>query len=181
MQDVVNTRMGQHVSLKIDPTLEYMRMGAVRGIILNPDGSTLYNLFTEFNVSQPAEVAFDLSNAANGAVRATCTAVVRTIANALGGIPFQGVYAFCSDTFWDDLIKNAEVRATYLNAVQASELRAGVAFERFNFGGITFENYRGATTGSTQFVTGPTRRTSSRTARRACGTRCTRRPTTSRR
>jgi hypothetical protein len=152
VMDVVNMRMQQHVSLKIDPTLEYQRMGAVRGIILNPDGSTLYNLFTEFNVSQPAEVAFDLTNAANGAVRKTCTDVVRTIAAAMGGIPFQGVYAFCSDAFWDDLIKNAEVRATYLNTVAAAELRTGVAFERFNFGGITFENYRGAVTGSTQFV-----------------------------
>jgi hypothetical protein len=152
VQGIVDYRMQGHTSLKIDPTLEYQRMGAVRGIILNPDGTTLYNLFTEFNVSQPAEVAFDLSNAVNGAVRKSCTGVVRTIANALGAIPFSGVYAFCSDTFWDDLISNAEVRATYLNTVAASELRSGVAFERFNFGGITFENYRGALTGSTQFV-----------------------------
>jgi hypothetical protein len=152
VQDLVNMRMQQHLTLKIDPTLEYQRVGAVRGIILNPDGSTLYNLFTEFNVSQPSEVAFDLTNASGGAVRKTCTAIVRTIAAALGGIPFTGVYAFCSDTFWDDLIANVEVRATYLNQAEASQLRAGVAFERFNFGGITFENYRGATTGSTQFV-----------------------------
>jgi hypothetical protein len=154
VQDMVNMRMQQHLQIRIDPTLEYQRVGAVRGIILNPDGSTLYNLFTEFGVSQPSEVAFDLTNAspASGAVRKTCTAVVRTIANALGGIPFSGVYALCSDSFWDDLIANSEVRSTYLNSMAAAELRTGAAFERFMFGGIMFENYRGATTASTQFV-----------------------------
>jgi len=152
VQDIVNMRMQQHLMLKVDPTLEYQRMGALRGIILNPDGSTLYNLFTEFNVTQPTEIAFDLTNSANGAVRKLCTDVVRTIASAMGAIPFGGVYAFVSDSFWDDLIKNSEVRATYLQQAEASQLREGVAYGTLRFGGITFENYRGAITGSTQFV-----------------------------
>lgn len=152
VQQIVDARMQQHLALKVDPTLEYQRMGAVRGIILNPDGTTLYNLFTEFNVAQPAEVAFDLTVAANGAVRKTCTAVVRTVAAALGAIPFTGVHAFCSDAFWDDLIANGEVRASYLQQQEASQLREGVAYQQLRFGGITFENYRGAVTGTTQFV-----------------------------
>jgi len=151
VQGVVNARMQQHVQLKIDPTLEYQRVGAVKGIILNGDGTTLYNLFTEFNVTPPTEVAFDLTVSANGLVRKICTDVVRTIANAMGGVPYSGVYAFCSDAFWDDLIKNAEVRATYLSQVEASQLRLGVAYEIFNFGGITFENYRGSV-GATPFI-----------------------------
>lgn len=151
VQDMVNQRMAIHTQLTLDPTIEYQRMGAVRGIILNGDGSTLYNLFTEFNVAQPTEVAFDLGTSANGTVRKLCTDVTRTIATALGGIPYVGVYAFCSDSFWDDLIKNVEVRATYLNQQEASQLRAGVAYQTLNFGGITFENYRGSV-GATQFA-----------------------------
>lgn len=148
----VTARMQQHVQLTLDPTLEYQRMGALKGIIINQDGSTLYNLFTEFGVAQPAEVAFDLANKKDGDIRATCTAIVRTIATALGGLTFKGVYAFCSDSFWDALIKNAEVRATYLQQEAASQLREGVAYSTLNFGGITFENYRGAV-GNTSFVT----------------------------
>lgn len=151
VQGVVDGRILGHVQLRVDPTLEYQRMGALKGIITYADGSSV-NLFTEFNVSQPSEVAFDLANAVNGAVRTSCTGVIRTIANALGGLPFLGVYGFASDAFWDDLIKNAEVRATYLNQQEASQLREGVAYQRLNFGGITFENYRGAV-GGTSFAT----------------------------
>lgn len=151
IMDMVNMRFQTHTQLVLDPTIEYQRMGAVRGIILNGDGSTLYNLFTEMNVSQPAEVAFNLAAAANGAVRTSCTGVVRTIATSLGGIPFVGVHAFCSDTFWDSLIQNTEVRATYLNQQEASQLREGTAYQRLNFGGITFENYRGSV-GATPFA-----------------------------
>lgn len=148
----VTERMQQHIQLTLDPTLEYQRVGALKGIIVNQDASTLYNLFNEFNVAQPAEVAFDFGNKKDGDIRATCTAIVRTIATALGGGTFTGVYAFCSDSFWDALIKNAEVRATYLQQEAASQLREGVAYSTLNFGGITFENYRGAV-GNTKFIT----------------------------
>lgn len=151
VQGVVDARMQAHVQLRLDPTLEYMRVGALRGIILNGDGSTLYNLFTEFGVAQPTEVAFDLANAVNGAVRTSCTNVIRTISNAMGGVPFTGVHAFASDSFWDALIANAEVRASYLQQQEASQLRQGVAYSTLNFGGILFENYRGSV-GATQFA-----------------------------
>ena len=149
---MVNMRMSEHSRLKLDPTLEYQRMGALKGIILNGDGNTLYNLFTEFGVSQPAEVGLNLAAAADGALRTSCTRIVRTIATALGGLPFSGVYSFCSDSFWDALISNTEVRASYLQQAEASQLRDGVAYERVSFGGITFENYRGGT-GLSAFIT----------------------------
>lgn len=149
--DMVNMRMTTHRQLVIDPTIEYQRMGAVRGIILNGDGTTLYNLFTEFNVTQPTEVALNLTVSASGALRTLCTGIIRTIAAALGGVPFAGVSAFCSDTFWDDLVANPEFRASYLNQQEASELRSGVAYQRTNFGGIAFENYRGSV-GATPFA-----------------------------
>jgi hypothetical protein len=153
VQGIVNSRMQEHAMLSLDPTLEYQRIGAIKGIILNGDGSTLYNLFTEFGVSQESEIDFNLDNATpDGAVRATCDAVVRLIAKNLGGQTMPSVHAFCSDTFWDALIKNAEVRATYLQQVEASQLRSGTAWQTFNFGGIIWENYRGAAGGS-NFIT----------------------------
>jgi hypothetical protein len=150
---LVNRRMQRHTQLSMDPTLEYQRIGAIKGVILNGDGTTLYDLFSEFGVSQATEVDFDLDNAtpASGALRKVCTQVVRTIATALGGTPFQRVHAFCSDEFWDDLIAHPEVRATYLNQAEAAQLRGGSAYEVLDYGGIRFENYRGAV-GSTPFI-----------------------------
>ena len=48
------------------------------------------------------------------AVRATCAAIIRTMGNNLDGQTFSGIEAMCGDQFFDALIKNAEVRATYL-------------------------------------------------------------------
>jgi hypothetical protein len=142
---VVNARFAEHAR-DMDVTLEFQRIGAIKGIIVNGDASTLYNLFTEFGVSQQSEVDFNLDAAtATGAVRTACTGVVRMIAKTLGGVPYTGVYGFCSDAFWDALIANAEVRASYLAQQEASQLRTGTAYQTLNFGGITFENYRGGT------------------------------------
>lgn len=143
VQGVVNARLAEHAR-DFDATLEYQRVGAVTGIILNGDATTLYNLFTEFGVSAQTEVDFNLdASTSTGAVRTACSQVVRTIAKALGGQPFSGIHAICSDTFWDALIANVEVRASYLQQQEASQLREGTAYQTLNFGGITFENYRG--------------------------------------
>lgn len=147
---MVNTRMAQHTQLKIDPTLEYQRIGALKGTILNGDGSTLYNLFTEFGVTQDTEVDFDLDNAspASGALRKKCTAIVRATATNLDGTPYGMIQGLCGDAFWDDLIAHPEVRATYMNQAEAAQLRGGSAYEVLDYGGIRFENYRGAVGGS---------------------------------
>lgn len=127
----------------LDATLEYQRIGALSGIVLNGDGSTYVNLFTKFAVTPQTEVDFNLdSTADDGALLTVCTQVVRGMSRALGGAPFSGVYAFCSDTFWDALLANTERRKTY-QAQNAAQLRDGSAWGTFSFGGITFENYRG--------------------------------------
>lgn len=138
-------------------TEEYARLGAVKGIVTYADASTL-NLFTEFGVTQETEIDFDLDNAspAAGALRKKCAGVTRQMAGILEGLPFTGVYALCGDAFFDDLIAHAEVRATYLQTQAAADLRtayidAGQSYGSFAFGGITWENYRGAV-GSTTFV-----------------------------
>lgn len=143
VQNVVNNRLAEHAR-DFDVTLEYQRIGAVKGIIVNGDTTELYNLFTEFGVSQQTEVDFGLDNATpDGTVRAACAGIVRMISRTLGGVAVPGVYAFCSDAFWDALIKNAEVRASYLNQQQAAELRGASAWQILDFGGIRFENMRG--------------------------------------
>lgn len=126
-------------------THEHRRLGGLQGKIYAADGVTvLVNLFTEFNVVQEAEVDFDLPTAAGGAIQAACSGIVRKIATNLGGTPFRGVRALCSSGFWDALIANAEVRESYLRWNESSWLREGKAFGAFNWGGIDWEEYRGA-------------------------------------
>lgn len=150
IENVVNSRLVT-MSGSLDATLEHLRIGAVKGQILDSNGSTvIYNLFTEFGVTQEAEVDFDLDNAspASGVVRKKCAGVTRTIAGNLGAVPFTGVGSLCGDAFFDDLIAHPEVRETYLNQQEAADLRGGYiqsgqVFGVLQYGGITFVNYRG--------------------------------------
>jgi hypothetical protein len=139
-------------SQSLEATQEYARIGAIKGLVTYADASTL-DLFTTFGVTQEAEVDFDLDNAnpASGALRKKCATVARLIAGNLGGVPYSGIGAMVGDAFFDDLIAHPEVRETYLGWLAAQELRNGYAYGAFPFGGILWENYRGAV-GSTTFV-----------------------------
>ncbi len=152
----VAERMLTHRS-SLEVTMEYSRIGAVTGIITYANGETL-NLFTEFGVTQDAEIDFDLDNAdpADGALRRLCAETIRQESVNCGGLPFTGLYALCGDNFFDDLLAHAEVRATFLNNPAAAQLRAayianGMSYGSFDFGGITWENYRGYV-GGTSFI-----------------------------
>ena len=136
-------------------TDEYSRLGAVQGIVTYADDSTL-DLFSEFGVSQAAEVDFDLDNASpvEGALRKACAGIIRNSRAAMGGTPFEYVHAFVGDTFFDQLVSHKEVRETYKGWSEAAILRDSyVGLNRganpiFQFGGIVFENYGAvATTG----------------------------------
>ncbi|RQW89950.1 MAG: major capsid protein [Geobacter sp.] len=159
--NVVNGRLAD-MSNSLDATLEHLRIGAIKGQILDSDGSTvIYNLFTEFGVSQESEVDFDLDNAApaSGVLRKKCAAVVRKIGDNLGATPYAGVHCLCGDAFFDDLLAHPEVVESYKGTPMAEVLRQGYVYPNsgqkisgaFEFGGIVFENYRGKV-GNTTYV-----------------------------
>lgn len=156
---VVEGRMGEH-TVDMDVTLEHQRLGAAKGIILDGDGNVVYNLFTEFGVSQEAEIDFDLDNPtpASGALRKKCATAVRLAMDNLGGTPITGLHAWCGNAFFDDLLAHPEVVLSYRNTDMAQVLRDGYVYPNdmkvygaFEFGGIVWENYRGSN-GATPFV-----------------------------
>lgn len=152
LQEEIAQRMGLLLA-DLQTTLENMRLGAVQGIVTDADDSTIYNYFTEFGISQPSELAFDLANKASGALREFAQKnVVRVLRRKAKGAMIQRIYALCGDDFWDLLLKNAEFRETYLNQVQARELRNGYDLEEVDFAGITWANYVGTDDNSTVAV-----------------------------
>ena len=134
-------------------TEEYHRINILKtGRLLDADGSTLFDYFTEFGETPAAELDFDLDNAtpAEGVFRKKCAGVIRQMASILDGIPYTGIMALCGDTFFDDLIAHKEVRDTYKGYADAANLRgayinsgASGLHGAFDFGGITWANYRG--------------------------------------
>jgi hypothetical protein len=132
----------------IEYTWEHMRLAAIQGVLVDADGSTLFNWFTEFGISAASEVAFDLNHspAVDGALRLLCNQIVRSMARAAAGAftAQTEVMAMCGDAFWDALITHPDVTKTYLNWAAAADLRQGTAFGAMRFGDISWFNYRGS-------------------------------------
>lgn len=136
-------------------TLEFHRMNALKGILADPNGTTLYNLFTEFGVVQQTQ-DFQFSSATLD-VRNICVAAQRKSEDELGGLPVSGYRAFCSSGFFDALVGHSQVKESFRyqeGQVLRTDLRKG-----FTFGGIVWEEYRGgvakpasAGSGSVTFV-----------------------------
>ena len=129
-------------------TEEHLMMGAVKGIILDADGSELYDLYAEFDITAKV-VDFALDSDSTD-VAAKCREVIRHIEDNLLGDVMSGVHCLCDENFFDDLISHPNVEKFYLGHVQAIALTGADVDPRkaFRFGGITFEEYRGKATNS---------------------------------
>lgn len=153
----VARRLGGPTGLlaNLEYTEEYLRLAAIQGLCLDPkDGSTLFNWFDEFQISQASETAFNLSAGASNTLRPICNAITRTMARKSQGafVPTTKIYAFCGDTFYDQFTNHPDVIRTFLNWSDARDLRdnsQGAAFSSFNFAGIEWVNYRGSDDNST--------------------------------
>ncbi|MFD1913804.1 major capsid protein [Halodurantibacterium flavum] len=126
-------------------TREYMEMNALRGIVKDGAGVTLYNYFTEFSLEQ-LSVDFLLGTAGTN-VQAKCREVSRHIEEELKGESMSGIHVLVSPEFFDKLIGHPKVEEAYkyYTASGAQPLREDVR-RRFPFGGLVFEEYIGSVT-----------------------------------
>ena len=151
VQDEVARRLAGPTGLmrNIQYTWELHRLGAIQGLLLDADGSVIYNWFDSFGIIQSPEIGFNLLAVApkDGSLRITINQqVVRPIVRAAQGafMPDTKIYGVCGDSFWDALITHNDVLKTYYNWEAAKELRKGTAFEAMEFGGVSWLNYRGS-------------------------------------
>lgn len=121
-------------------TLEHLQMGALKGNILDADGSLLYNLYDEFEIT-PKTVNFALGTAGTD-VKKKCLEVVRHIEDNLCGEFMTGVHCLVSAEFFDALTSHSKVKEAYERWQEGAALRDDMR-SGFTFGGITFEEYRG--------------------------------------
>lgn len=130
----------------LDATLEWHRIGAIKGEVLDADASTvLLDVFNMFGVVQQS-VGMALTTSTT-AIRGKCKDILEAVEGALDGISYSGVVAMCGSTFWDKLITHPKIEETYLNTQQAAALR-GNPLDSFNFGGIDWTRYRGSVGGN---------------------------------
>lgn len=157
-QSVVSGQM-QKMVRRHDMTLENHRLGALRGVINDADGSELLDLFDLFGVTAPADVPFHLDDFAADAyddfIRATCAGIIRTMKRNLK-MPWNNgirVWAFCGDTFFDKLLEHPSFKEAY-QATERAAAKLGDSYVHgvVEFGGIFFENYQGTDDNTTVAV-----------------------------
>ena len=101
-------------------TREYMEMNALRGIVKDGAGTTLYNYFTEFGLDQ-ISVDFVFGTAGTniqGKVRTT----LRAIEDNLMGETMTTAHALVSSEFFDKLISHPKTEER-IAAIEANEAR----------------------------------------------------------
>lgn len=125
-------------------TLEYLRWGAIKGVVLDADGSTLVDLYSAFTITQKT-VDFVLGTSTTK-VQEKCREVLRHIEKNLKGEVMTYVHAMVSPEFFDKLISHAEVKEAYKYYASGQQpLREDVR-RRFPFAGIVFEEHVGEAT-----------------------------------
>jgi hypothetical protein len=138
--------LAQHLQTMRDKhaiTLEHLRMGALKGIILDSDGSILYNLYTEFGIT-PKTINFELDQATTD-VKAKCLELKRYLEDNLRGEFMTGVQVLVSAEFFDALTGHEKVEKAYERWQMGEALRSDMR-KGFTFAGIEFQEYRGQAT-----------------------------------
>lgn len=139
LEDEVNRRLFQ-MTLKHQITHEWRRIGALCGDILDSDGVSMLNLFTEFGVTQKV-VGFGGASSINQ----YCREVKRHIEDNLKGDIMSGVVALCSQEFMDAFLEDSDVKTAYNAAAAMSRLNPNIDDVRpaFMHQGILWMEYRG--------------------------------------
>jgi hypothetical protein len=128
-------------------------MAAIQGYVLDADGSVVMDVYDEFGMVRPAAVLIDPSLIEGELRKQIMQNVTRPLTETLdlsGRNQPTGLLVLCGDDFYDRLITAKEIRETYLNTAQASDLREGFsAYDSFRYAGVTWMNYRGTNDGTT--------------------------------
>jgi hypothetical protein len=123
-------------------TLEYHRVNALQGILLDADGATLLNLFTEFAVSQQT-YDFEFTDP-DLDVRGAIVAAKRLAEDELGGSVITGWRGICSAGWFDAFAGHDNVQEALKyqeSLVLRTDIRTG-----YEYGGVMWEEYRGSVT-----------------------------------
>lgn len=144
VQNVVNKEL-RRIRRNLDATLEFQRIGAVKGQILDADGTTvLLDLYTAFGVAQQTHSL--ILGTVGTKVRIKVVEAKRKVEAALAGLSYTGLRVLCSPSFFDALVGHATVEAAFDRYMNGEFKRADVR-DGFYFAGVFWEEYRGNVSG----------------------------------
>lgn len=130
----------------LDATIEWQRMGAIKGQVLDADGSSvLLDMFSTFGVSQQTKDMVLDSDATKVIIKTV--EAKRLVEEALGGLTYRGLRSLCSAAFFDALVAHPAVEKAYYQWMSGQFTREDNR-NGFYFGGVYWEEYRGSVGGN---------------------------------
>lgn len=138
VQQVINTKL-DHMRRDIDATMEYHRVGAIQGKVMDADGTTvLHDMHDAFGITKATHTVafggtdFDLRNRSRALRKISKT--------ALGNVMTSGYRAFCGANFFDTLIADEETKKAWERYNNGEALRNDPK-GGFLYGDIFWEEY----------------------------------------
>ena len=150
VQTVVNDKL-EKLRNNLDVTLEYHRIGAIKGQVLDSDGTTvILDVFNTFGLSQQTHAMALTTDATK--VKIKIAEAQRKAEDKLGGLFHTGYVALCGKGFFDSLVGHPAVVAAYDRYLDGAFLRELQRSQNNGAPGFTFCNtvwreYRGSVGG----------------------------------
>ncbi|NMX60202.1 major capsid protein [Pseudomonas sp. WS 5079] len=135
---VINDSL-QELKNSVEATREFQRVGALRGKLLDSDGTVITDLYKEFEVTQKKINVALGSKDTN--VRKACLDAKRYSESKLGGVMVAGFRSLCGPGWLDAFVEHEKVKAAFANYQEAQDRLGGDVRSGFTFGGIEFIEY----------------------------------------
>lgn len=141
VQTVVTQRIEQ-MKQNIDLTLEWQRIGALKGVVMDADGTTplldVYNLMGKTQTTLPWNT---VTAGTTADPKALCVALKRQIRNALGGKSYRRIRVICSPGFFDKLVAHNNMKAAWERYQEGAFFRTDQTKGDFEFADVVFTIY----------------------------------------
>ena len=142
-------RQATKMKTNLDLTLEYHRVGALKGLVLDANGvDVIYDLYSIFGMTRES-LGFNI-NTANTSVdlKQKCIDLKRKIQMKLGGRSFRRVRVKCSESWFDKFVGHDKMKAAFDTFQGNSFLRTDQSTSDFEIYGVVFQVYAGGTGGA---------------------------------
>jgi hypothetical protein len=130
----------------MDLTLEHMMVGALKGLVVDADGTTpIWNMYDIFGFTQKViPMNIDTANTTVD-LKQKCIDIKRAVRNSLGGRAFSGVRVKCSESWFDKFVGHNQMKAAWDRWNNGAFLRQDQTETDFEFAGVSFRIYSGGT------------------------------------
>ncbi|WHZ36495.1 major capsid protein [Sagittula sp. MA-2] len=135
--------------LEVRMAREWQMLGGIRGYILDKNGNVISNIFNKLGVEAPAvEEVEDSAFSGDGDFNTFCSEKVDQVADELGADGYDHVHCFVTSARMRWIANLQECREAYRYQQGQTFLQAKKGYgTTFEYGGVTFETYRGKING----------------------------------